>query len=159
MKQRHIQNVLMVSAAFFAISAPIGGALLVHGLTDAPCQNQHGSLLACQLNELRARRRQWNHCPPTASPHQSFKIESRLPISVMGIGISLKPSGSPSQQRQNIFAVCSHLRSVAATASFCVDGFSHLPGIHNNGANAPALSYVSLCKREGHVATRARRDS
>ncbi|SAL48381.1 hypothetical protein AWB73_04995 [Caballeronia turbans] len=26
MKQRHIQNVLMVSAAFFAISAPIGGA-------------------------------------------------------------------------------------------------------------------------------------
>ncbi|WP_244814993.1 hypothetical protein [Caballeronia sp. Lep1P3] len=26
MKQRHIQNFLMVSAAFFAISAPVGGA-------------------------------------------------------------------------------------------------------------------------------------
>ncbi|SAK38902.1 outer membrane protein [Caballeronia fortuita] len=26
MKQRHIQNFLMVSAAFFAISAPMGGA-------------------------------------------------------------------------------------------------------------------------------------
>ncbi|MFM0327167.1 hypothetical protein [Caballeronia glebae] len=26
MKQRHIQNFLMVSTAFFAISAPVGGA-------------------------------------------------------------------------------------------------------------------------------------
>ncbi|WP_236572695.1 hypothetical protein [Burkholderia sp. 8Y] len=26
MKQRHIQSFLMVSAAFFAISAPVGGA-------------------------------------------------------------------------------------------------------------------------------------
>ncbi|MCE4543536.1 MULTISPECIES: hypothetical protein [unclassified Caballeronia] len=26
MKQRHIQSVLMVSAAFFAINAPVGGA-------------------------------------------------------------------------------------------------------------------------------------
>ena len=26
MKQRHVQNFLMVSAAFFAISAPVGGA-------------------------------------------------------------------------------------------------------------------------------------
>ncbi|SPB13975.1 hypothetical protein NOV72_01224 [Caballeronia novacaledonica] len=31
MKQRHIQNFLMVSAAFFAISAPVGGARANNG--------------------------------------------------------------------------------------------------------------------------------
>ena len=87
-------------------------------------------------------------------PSHSFatpviQIESRLPISVMGIGISLKSSASPSQQRQNIFAVCSHLRVAAATARFCVDGFSQLPCIHNNRPTAPAPYYVSLCKRAG----------
>src|SRR5690606_18396237 len=70
------------------------------GFTDAPCQNQHGSLLALSAERLEAACRQWESLPSHSSPHHPLVIEVRPHHYVVGIGISLINENLPHTERQ-----------------------------------------------------------